>query len=39
MALYFVPEELRDIEICMEAVKQNGKALQYIPEEILVQFG
>jgi hypothetical protein len=33
-ALYYVPEELRDYNICIAAVKQNGEALEFVPKEL-----
>ena len=31
MALEFVPENLKTVELCLEAVKQDGWALRYVP--------
>jgi len=33
-ALDYVPEELRDREMCLEAVKSDGSALRYVPGEL-----
>ena len=34
-ALKYIPEELRTLELCSEAIKNSrGHALQYVPEEI-----
>jgi len=29
-----VPEKLKTAELCFEAMKQNGEALYYVPEEL-----
>jgi hypothetical protein len=31
-ALYYVPPNLKTVELCLEAEKQNGAALEYVPE-------
>jgi hypothetical protein len=33
-ALYFVPEGLRDYNMCITAVKQNSDALRNVPPEL-----
>ena len=33
-ALQYVPERLKDKEICLEAVKKNRYALQFVPERL-----
>ena len=33
-ALEYMPEKLKTAELCFEAMKQNDKALYYVPEEL-----
>ena len=32
--LYYAPEDLRTLELCLEAVRSNGGALHYVPEAL-----
>jgi hypothetical protein len=34
-ALKYVPKELKTPELCLEAVKQNGSALEFVPDEYI----
>jgi hypothetical protein len=34
LALQYVPDGIKDIAICIIAVKQNSSALQYVPENL-----